>query len=144
MDKQEAVEKLVSYLDSITVDRMFRNTTTYRDMLTLNIQRQIRESELKNPKEARQQGFEIERDEPGVFIFYNEYLGYYCYDYGFYFRIPTSKSKYQPTEPWFPENARNGIKKIYNWGYPYQTYDITSLVMKTFQMPYMNWKRPPF
>ena len=148
MNKEEAVEKLLRYLDSISVGWMDRKITTYRYRVALNIEKQIKENKLMTPKDADFNGFVIGKGEPGVFIFYREYVGYYCYDYAFYFIIPRTPQKKPYVEIWNGEEVDSiGLfeidKKSYDWAYPTKTYDITSLVMKTSQMPYMNWKRPP-
>ena len=144
MDKQEAVNKLIQYINSIEVDEMLYKTRAYRNEVILKIGNQIKVNKLTPPKGIGYQHFEIQEGEPGVFINFAEYLGYYCYDYGFYFRIPTSPENKPTIEIWTPDNEYGVKKRIYDWGAPQNTYDITSLVMKNSQMPFMNWKIPPF
>lgn len=143
MDKEEAFNKLWDYIKSIKVDEMFYKTTTHRDMIILNIERQIREYKLESPKGADFNTFKIGEGEQGVFIFYRVYVGYYCYDYGFNFRIPTNTEIKPYMELWPPETLGDNVR-VYDWASTADTYDITSLVMKTSQMPYMNWRKPPF
>ncbi len=148
MDKEKAVNKLLDYLNSIEVDglkmQMFYGTKADRHMIVLNIKTQIRKYKLENPKGAEYKSFEIGEGEPGVFISYQDYVGYYCYDFAFFFNIPAHTQITPFVTIWTPDNEYGVKKRIYEWTNTKNTYDITSLVMKTSQMPYMNWNENPF
>ena len=147
MIEEEAIEKLLEFINSLRSEdvSVSLNDTLFKKIKDNNIK------PIGKSEEGRNR-FKATKGERGVFIFYEEYVGYYSYDFGFYRIFPrrvttgyTLQEFKQMLENWPPDFVREdeGLK-YYPWAEPEATYDITDLVMGNKQMSLMNWKRPPF
>lgn len=139
MNKDEATQYLLDFINNYNKDSKNMYSSLIDSKKVVNI---------------GEGGFIAKEGDEGVFIYWDGWVGYYNYEFGFFRSIKgLTLNRYKDRE-WTLDEFKRGIefwppkslgksKRLYTWADPKNTYDITDLVIPQKKKYFMNWDGNP-